>query len=166
MEEVTKNEERLPQWVRHFLKYAVVGAISAVIDLTVFEIVRQILVFGSVAVSLPGGAQFVVTEWFVAKTVSFSVGTIINFFICVGFVFKIRGRSLAVASWRKFLSGAAALVVSLLILWVLVDGFHFGEIERLPFLPFDGIFLANGFSICIGFFLNFVLTKYYAFGDY
>ncbi|QMU56483.1 MAG: hypothetical protein GKS04_04985 [Candidatus Mycalebacterium zealandia] len=166
MEEVTKIESRLPQWARHFLKYALVGVVSATIDLMVFEIVRQILVFGSITVFLPGGAQFVVTEWFVAKTISFSIGTTVNFLICMNFVFRIRGRSLAMASWRKFLSGVAALVVSLLILWLLVDGFHFGEIQSLPILPFDGIFLANGFSICIGFFLNFVLTKYYAFGDY
>lgn len=156
----------MPQWARHFLQYTVVGAISAVIDLTVFEIVRQFLAFDYVAVFLPGGVRFVVTEWFVAKTVSFTVGTTVNFLICVGFVFKIRGHSLATASWRKFLSGLAALVVSLLVLWIMVDGFNFGEIEKLPLIPFDGVFLANGFSICIGFLLNFVLTKYYAFGDY
>ncbi len=150
MEEVTKTASRVPRWVSHFFQYMVVGVISAVIDLTVFQVTREFLLF----------------DYMLAKICSFAVGTIVNFFICIGFVFKIRGRSFVTATWRKLVSGAAALAVSLIVLTTLVEGLNFGEIQNLPLIPFDGVFLANAFAICIGFLLNFVLTKYYAFGDY
>ncbi len=151
------------KWIRHFLQYMIVGVISAIIDLTLFQTVRELL---DINRSITVHNYMFEVEYTVAKVCSFMVGTTVNFFLCIFFVFQIRGHSLITASWRKLASGVAVLAVNLAVLIILVELFNFGDIQNLPLIPFDGIFLANGIAICIGFFLNFILTKYYAFRDY
>lgn len=147
----------------HFLQYTVVGAVSAVLDLTVFQTIREFVEIGGIITAF--GHVFE-AEYIVAKICSFGVGTTVNFVLCVMFVFNLKGRSLAQASWRKLISGIVALAVNLAVLITLVEAVHLGDISDLPIIPFDGVFLANAFAIGIGFLVNFVLTKYYAFGDY
>ena len=155
--------KRPPAWILHFIQYMFVGAVSAAVDLTVFQAIREFVEIGG-RITVFG--HMFEAEYTVAKVCSFAVGTTINFFLCVLFVFNLRGRSLATASWRKLISGVLALAVNLAVLITLVEAVHLGDISNLPVIPFDGIFLANAFAIGIGFLVNFVLTKYYAFGDY
>ncbi|MCY4047377.1 MAG: GtrA family protein [Candidatus Dadabacteria bacterium] len=150
-------------WMLHFIQYMFVGAVSAAVDLSVFQAIREFVEIGGHITVFGHGFE---AEYTVAKICSFAIGTTINFFLCVLFVFNLRGRSLATASWRKLVSGIVALAVNLAVLITLVEAVHLGEISDLPVIPFDGVFLANAFAIGIGFLVNFVLTKYYAFGDY
>lgn len=152
-----------PHWLVHFLQYMAVGAVSAIIDMSVFQMVREFFHFGGL-INFYG--HIIEGEYTLAKVCSFAIGTTVNFLLCIRFVFKLRGRTIATASWRKLVSGVVALAINLVVLITLVEAVNLGDISDLPVLPFDGIFLANAFAICIGFLFNFVLTKYYAFGDY
>ncbi|MGI9558076.1 MAG: GtrA family protein, partial [Thermodesulfobacteriota bacterium] len=155
--------ERMPKWFVQFIKYFAVGAVSAVVDVLIFQGIRE---FSDIESHLVLFGHSFEIEYSIAKMASFAIGTSINFALCVKFVFDLKGRSIIKASWRKLVSGLVTLGVSLVVLITLVEGLHLSEVTQLPLIPFDGIFLANCFSIGVGFFVNFVLTKYYAFSDY
>jgi len=144
---VTQSSRR---WLAHFVLYTFVGAISAACDLAVFIVMAE---------------KFSV-NYLLSTAASFVAGTTINFLICLKFVLRLNGHSWVVASWRKLLSGLAALAVNLSIMFLLVDVMGFGGMKSEKFLLLDGLVIARGLAICAGFFLNFVLTKYYAFRDY
>ncbi len=138
------------QWFTHLAQYTVVGGLAAVCDVTVFTVL----------------ANFLGINYLAATAVSFIAGTVVNFLACHKFVFRLSGHSLAVAWWRKLFSGCAALLVNLFLMYLLVDLLGFGRMRNEDFLLLDGLVLARGIAIGASFFLNFLLTKYYAFRDY
>ena len=137
-------------WFRQLFQYAIVGAIAAAFDLAVFTFLAEHLKF----------------HHMISTSVSFLVGTAINFFICLQFIFRLHEHSWTVALRRKYLSSVIALGVNLLVMFLLVDVLKFSQIHFSNFPPFEGLFLARCVAICTGFLLNFILTKYYAFKDY
>ncbi len=137
-------------WVRQFFQYGVVGGMAAVCDLAVFNFLTDRLEINYLA----------------ATTASFIVGTTINFFLALKFVFHLTGHSPVTALWRKFFSSLGALVISLIAMFVMVDIFAFDQMNFGVFGASDGLLLARGLTICLTFSINFVLTKYYVFRDY
>ncbi len=142
--------QRSRQWLIHFFQYTLVGIVSAAFDLAVFALM----------------AEYFYINYLVSTSASFITGTTINFLICIKFVFRLNGHSWIVASWRKLLAGLAALMVNLCVMFVLVDIVGFSAMHNEDFVLFDGLVLARAIAIGAGFFLNFLLTKYYAFRDY
>ena len=140
---------RSRRWFTHLAQYTVVGAVAAACDIAVFTVLER---------------SFEI-NYLIAASASFIVGTAVNFSICSRFVFRLHGHSWAVALWRKLLSGLAALGLNLLVMYLLVDGLGLGAM-RHEFFLFDGLVVSRVVAIAAGFFLNFILTKYYAFRDY
>ena len=70
------------------------------------------------------------------------------------------------ASWRKLIASIASLALNMLIMFALVDVLDFGRINFDVFPLLDGLLIARVLAIGAAFFLNFILTKYYAFKDY
>ncbi len=137
-------------WFYQLFQYFIVGGIAALCDLGVFAFL----------------AQHLQINYLISTLISFLVGTAVNFLICLKFVFSLRNHSWVVASWRKLIASVASLGLNILIMFVLVDLLRFDQISFYILPLFDGLLLARGFAIGAAFFLNFALTKYYAFGDY
>ncbi len=131
-----------------FFRYAIVGGIATVADLTVFAFLAQHL------------------NYLLATTASFLAGTTVNFFLCLKFVFRLKGHSPTEALWRKFLASGLSLAVNLLAMFVMVDVLAFERMNFETFGSVDGLLLARILAIGLAFFINFMLTKYYAFRDY
>jgi len=137
-------------WFRQLFQYFIVGGIAALCDLGVFAFL----------------AQYLEINYLISTLLSFLVGTAVNFFICLKFVFSLREHSWVVASWRKLISSVASLALNMFIMFALVDILAFDRISFDAFPQFDGLLFTRVLAIGAAFFLNFVLTKYYAFKDY
>ena len=149
--EILINSFRLRRaWFRQLFQYFIVGGIAALFDLGVFAFL----------------AQHLGINYLISTLASFLVGTAVNFLICLKFVFTLRGHSWVVASWRKLIASVASLALNVLIMFALVDVLDFDRINFDIFPLFDGLLLARVLAIGAAFFLNFILTKYYAFKDY
>lgn len=138
------------QWLVHFTRYFLVGGVAAVCDLAVFSIM----------------AKYFGVDYLIATAASFAVGTALNFWLCLKFVFDLKGHSWVVGLWRKVLSALAGLAVNLGIMYLLVDLAGLDEWRSESLLLPDGLVIARVAAIGTGFVLNFILTKYYAFRDY
>ena len=131
-----------------FFRYTIVGGIAAVFDLATFAFL----------------VQWLAVNYLVSTSVSFVAGAVVNFLLCLLFVFRLHGHSWQGALWRKLLSALAALGVNLAVMYLAVDVLAFDQIE--VFGSLDGLVLARCVAIGVSFFLNFILTKYYAFRDF
>ena len=51
-------------------------------------------------------------------------------------------------------------------MFLMVNILAFDQISFGTFYLFDGLLLARAFAVALAFFINYILTKYYAFRDY
>ena len=136
--------------LKQFFQYFLVGGVAAAADLAVFAFL----------------VQYLGVNYLLSATASFLVGTVINFSLCLRFVFRLKGHSPAVALWRKLLSGVLSLAINLSAMFLMVDILAFDQMRFEAFHSLNGLLLARVIAIALAFFVNFVLTKYYAFQDY
>ena len=146
----TIQSRSLTQWFQQLFRYAIVGGIAAVCDLAVFSF-------------LTGHLQI---NYLIATPMAFLVATTVNFLLCLKFVFALKGHSPLEASWKKLSSSLISLAINVAAMFIMVELLAFDQLSfELSGAP-DGLLLARGIAILLSFFVNFSLTKYYAFRDY
>lgn len=145
----------LQKWVRQLSRYFVVSAVAATVDLGTF----------SILIALAGDlkTEYLLATALLATAIAFLAGTVVSFFLCLRFVFRLSGHSKTVAAFRTLISGLVGLSANLIVMYVLVDLLAFGTMRLAVF---DGLLIARVIALGVGFFVNFVMKKYYAFRDY
>jgi putative flippase GtrA len=129
------NKER-DNFLTQFVKYFFVGGFSAVIDIGVFALLSLVL---SIHYSL-------------AVFLSFTAGTLTNFFLSNKFVFDRRSLSLIRACFRHYLSSIGGLITNELVLIFMIE-----------VLGIEQLILVKIVATGCAFFINFTLIKFYAF---
>jgi putative flippase GtrA len=121
-----------------FIKYFFTGGIAAVIDIGSF------LLF-SISLHI---------DYRISIVLSFTLGTLTNFFICNAFVFERKSLSLFAAAYRHYLSSLGGLVTNEIVMMLLIE-----------LLNFSNLLIAKLIATAAAFMVNFLLIKFYAFNS-
>lgn len=121
-----------------FIKYFFTGSIAAVVDISSF------LLF-SISLHI---------DYRISIVLSFTLGTLTNFFICNAFVFERKSLSLFTAAYRHYLSSLGGLVTNEIVMMLLIE-----------LLNFSNLLIAKLIATAAAFMVNFLLIKFYAFNS-
>ncbi|MBT3348716.1 GtrA family protein [bacterium] len=131
-------------WQRHkkflvqLFRYGVAGGSGAAVDIAIFSA----LVF------------LAAVDYRIAVVISFSVGTVVNFFLCAFWIFPETNLKLWTRLGRHFFSSFGGLLTN-----------EVGLILILELFAWPHPFWAKIIATAASFFVNFVLFKYFAFND-
>jgi len=129
-----KTEDTFIQFFRYFF----VGGISALVDLGSFYVFVKLLNI----------------DYRVAVFLSFTCGTLTNFFLSNAFVFDRKTLSMLSACVRHYGSSLGGLVTNEIVMILLISVAHFPK-----------IMIAKVIATGCAFVVNFTLIKFYAFND-
>ena len=129
-----------------FCKYSVVGGISTVCDLAVFSLLTVFL-----------GANYLL-----ATVIAVTIGTAVNFALCLRYVFVLQKRSKRQAWWYKLVFSFLSLLLNLILMYIFVDIL---ALDKLTFVV-DGIIVCRLISTGTVFLVNYSLSKYVVFKDF
>jgi putative flippase GtrA len=119
------------------IRYFITGFIAAIIDFSTFATFVYVFnVYYPIAIFL-----------------SFSFGTITNFFICNFFVFD-RTSSLSRTMLKHYISSLGGLTINEITVILLTE-----------FVKFPYLMISKAIGIGLAFIVNFLLIKFYAFKD-
>lgn len=116
------------------LKYSVVGGVCTIIDFTLLFILTK----------------FCGLNYLVASIISFMSGSILNYFLCIGWIFKIR---VVKEKYKEFIYyliiTGAGLIINTILIW------SFTEFFGMYFM------LSKIFSVFMTYCWNFSARKYF-----
>jgi len=124
--------------MHQFFRYMFVAGIAAGVDISSFAVF----------------AKYLNIDYRVSVFLSFSCGTLTNFFLANAFVFDRKTLSLWVACLRHYASSLGGLATNEIAMIILVGVVHFYN-----------LMIAKVIATGCAFVVNFTLIKFYAFND-